>query len=120
MAENPFASVSTINNEYDITFNFVRFIKFLKEHNIIATAIAAILSDRINEVTNAFVNNMIIPIINRDADGDGIKDIQKLEDKIITYKGIRLEVGRFFLSIIKFVIVTYIIFILAKIVKKIT
>lgn len=109
---------STINDQFDVSFDFVRFIKFLKDHNIIATAIAAVLSDRINEVTNAFVNNLIMPVINRDADNDGTKDIQKLEDKVVSFKGVKLEIGRFFLAIFKFIVVTYLIFIISRALKK--
>ena len=111
-------STLTINDEFDIAFDFVRFIKFLKENNIISTAIAAVLSDRINEMTNSFINNLIMPILNRDGDNDGEKDIQKLEDKIIYVKGIKFEIGRFVLAVIKFILITYVIFILTRIIKK--
>lgn len=107
------------SEEYDISFNFVRFLKFLEEHNIIATAIAAVLSDRINEITNSFVNYLVMPIINRDADNDGKRDIKNLEDRVFAFKGVRIQIGKFLLSIIKFIIITYIIFIISSSFKKI-
>lgn len=119
MSEGVLSKVSTINDEFDITFDFVRFIKFLKENNIISTAIAAVLSDRINEVTNSLVNNLIMPIINRDGDNDGEKDIKKLEEKVITISGVRFQIGRFIMALIKFILVTYIIFIVTRVVNKI-
>jgi large conductance mechanosensitive channel len=106
------------NDNFDIQFNFVRFIKFLQDNNIVAVAIASVLSDRINEVTSSIVSHLIMPIINRDGDKDGTKDIKKLEDKIIKIGGIKFEIGKFIVSVVKFIIVTYIIFILASALSK--
>jgi len=112
-------SVSKSRDEYDIPFNFVHFMKFLKDNNILATAIAAILSDRINEITTTFVDYMIMPIINRDGDKDGEKDIKKLEDATFSVYGMEFHVGKVIMALIKFVIITYIIFLIAKSIKKI-
>jgi large-conductance mechanosensitive channel len=105
------------NLEVELDFNFVRFIKFLKQNNVFSVAIAAILSERINEITNSFTNNIVLPIINRDGDGDGKKDISKIEDHQIKCLGITFETGKFLLALIKFIIVTYIIFIVSSIFK---
>ena len=112
-------NTSDSGDKYDISFNFVRFIKFLKEHNILATAIAAVLSDRINELTNTFVDYLVMPIINRDGDGDGTRDIKKLEDIEFMLLGVKFRIGKVFMSIVKFIIITYIVFIIAKTVKKV-
>lgn len=106
------------SDSYDIDFNFVRFIKFLRDNNIIAVAIASVLSDRINEVTNSFTSNIVMPIINRDGDNDGKKDITKLETKSIKFYGMNFAVGKFVVALFKFLIVTYIIFLLSNILKK--
>lgn len=105
-------------DEYDVAFDFVQFIKFLKDYNILSTAIAAILSDRINEVTNVFVDGLIMPFINIDRDNDGEKDIKKLEEKEIKLYGVTLQIGRVTLAIIKFIIITIVIFIIANIIKR--
>jgi len=101
-----------------ISFNFARFIKFLEENNIIAVAIAAVLSERISEVTNSFVKDIIMPILNRDGDNDGERDIKKLEDAKIKIKGIEFGIGKFIYTIVKFFIIMYIIFIIMNIIKK--
>lgn len=106
-------------DEYDISFNFVRFIEFLKDHNIVATAIAAVLSDRINEITNTFVDYLVMPIINIDSDYNGEKDIKKIEDSEIVIFGIKFKIGIVLMAIVKFIIITYIVFIIAKSLKKI-
>lgn len=103
---------------YDIKFNFVRFLTFLHDNNIISVAIASILSDRINEITNSFIDHLIMPIINRDADQDGEKDISVIENINVKLLGMNFKPGKFFLAIIKFTIVTYFIFLLSSILKK--
>lgn len=110
----------TSDDSDDIKFNFIRFIKFLKDNNILAVAIAAVLSERINDVTESFVNNLLMPIINRDGDGDGERDIKKLENKSIKFKGIDMKIGKFIISMIKFIFVTYIIFLVSSSFKKIS
>lgn len=103
--------------KFDINFDLIR---FLNKHNIIATSIAAIISHRINEVTSSFVDYLIIPVINRDADKDGTRDIKKLEDTTLHIAGIKFEIGKVVLSIVKFIIVTFSVFLISKLVKLIT
>jgi len=109
--------MSLNKDKYDVAFDFVRFISFLKENNIITTAIAAILSDRINEVTNIFVNSVVMPFINIDLDNDGKEDIKKLEDVSVNVFSAKLEIGKLIYAIIKFVIIMYVVFIISKLLK---
>ena len=51
------------------TFNFIRFAEFLKHNNVASTAIAAVLSERISDIMNVFMDNIIMPIINVDCVG---------------------------------------------------
>lgn len=95
----------------DIDFNFVRFIKFLQNNNIITVVIAAILSDRINEVTNVFFDDIILPIINKDWDGDGESDVKKFEDYRITIFNAKLSIGKLIITIFKFFVVALLLFI---------
>lgn len=104
-------------DKYDVKFNFVRFIKFLKHNNIAATAIAAVLSDRVNEITNEFFDGFILPIINRDADHDGVRDVKKFEEKEFVIFGATFKLGKFILSLVKFVIITYLIYLISIIAK---
>ena len=108
-----------IKDPYDVSFNFVRFIGWLKDNNVFTTAVAAVLSDRINEVTNVFVNSIIMPIMDKDSNNDGVRDIKKWEDKTITFCGIEFKVGNFALAVFKFLLVTYIIYIIYVMYKKI-
>ena len=101
-------------------FNSVHFINFLKNNNILATTIAILLSGTINDITTTFVEHLVMPVINRDGDGDGVRDIKKLEDVEFTVYNTTFKVGKVVLAFFKFIIITYIIFIIAKSVKKVT
>ena len=103
------------------TFNAKNFITFLKDHNILATSIAAVLSGGINEVTTTFVEHLIIPVINRGGDvNESSNNKKKLEDVEFTIFDTKVKAGRVMLAFFKFVIITYIIFILAKIIKRLS
>jgi len=105
----------TSGTNLGLGFNFMRFINFLDKNNIAATATAAVLSFRINDFTNVFFDELILPIINRDGDHNGEKDIKKFEQYVITIYGVKFKIGLIMLSIFKFIIVSYIIFIIFRI-----
>ena len=107
-------SVSNGSPESSISFSFLHFMKFLKDNNVFAIAVAAVLSERISDLINASIESLIMPIINRDADEDGVKDIQRLEEHTVIIGGMTFTVGKLLTSFIKFVIVTYIVFIVSK------
>lgn len=110
-----------VSDTIESTFNVGHFINFLKDHNILATTIAAVLSGGINEVTTTFVEHLIIPVINRDGNTtESSNNKKKLEDVDITVFDTKVKIGRVILAFFKFIIITYIIFILAKIIKNVS
>jgi large-conductance mechanosensitive channel len=98
------------------TFNFIQFAKFLNNNNVVSTAIAAVLSERISDIMSVFVDNIIMPIINIDCNNDGVKDIKNLEDYEINVLNINFKIGKLIISLIKFFIVMYIIYIISNII----
>ena len=98
-------------------FEFNLFIDFLKENHIIATVIATIISTYITNLSVSFTNDILLPIINRDGDGDGEKDIDKYENYILKIYNINFRVGSFCVEIFKFMIITYLMFIISKLFK---
>lgn len=106
------------NTDYDINFNFIRFIKFLKKYDIISVAIASILSSNLNELVNSLLNNIILPIVNKDSDNDGMRDIGKIENYTFEIYGIKFTIGKFLVTIIKFIFISYIIYIISEVVDK--
>lgn len=107
-------SIASIDNQNFDAFGFITFLHFLSKGGVITTAIAAIISDRCNKFLEAIVQNLIVPILNRDSDKDGKKDIADIENKVIDIGGIKLKVGKVMVEFLKFVIVTYIIYTIAR------
>lgn len=111
---------------YDITGNdesqnnmyaFVQFVDFLKENNVISIAIASVISERVSNLVNSFVDGFVLPILEQDNDGDGKADISALEEKHIHIGNVKLKVGKFAVALIKFIIITYVIFIISRLLK---
>jgi len=98
--------------------DFELFIKFLAENHIIATVIATIISTYITNLSLSFTNDILLPIINRDGDGDGKSDISKYENYVFKIFDINFRVGNFCLELFKFFIITYLMFFLSKTFKK--
>lgn len=90
------------------------FILFLKNNNVTATIIATVMSSYVNELTTSFADNIILPIVYRDADGDGKADIKKLKDYNIVFSGINFRVGNFLTCLIKVFTVIVVLFLLNK------
>lgn len=105
-----------MTNNFDLT----SFINFLDKSNIFPTVAAAIISERINDFANVFVNDIIMQIIYRDANSDGVHDIAQIETKVIKIHGVEFRIGKLVVSLVKFILVTYVIFIVSRILQKIT
>ena len=54
---------------------------FIKDNQIIATAIATIFSRLIADVSYSFIDNILLPIINIDLDNDGKAEINSFKNK---------------------------------------
>jgi len=109
---------SSSDEEFLSIFNFVSFVHFLKKNSVVSLALAAVISNQLNKLTESFVDDIIMPIINIDSDNDGEKDIKKLQDKEFHILNIKFKTGNFLFLIIKFCIIAYIIFLLSSIFTK--
>lgn len=101
-----------------IYFNYFRFIKFLRDNNIMATTISAVLSYALRDFINDIVENTVVAVIDKDSDNDGVKDFHKMENKKINIFGIKFGTGKIFISFIKFMVVLYITFIIMQLINK--
>lgn len=86
------------------------FYRFLKKNDIISLSVAAVFSGHINDLINSIVNNIFIPIINRDSDKDGKKDIQKIETITVNLFGCNITIGKLIVDLLKFILVTIVIY----------
>lgn len=115
-----------MNNPIDIKvdedssmYTVMQFVNFLKENNVISIAIASVISERVSDLVDAFISGFVLPILEQDNDGDGKADISSLEEREIHIGKIKLKAGKFLVALIKFIIITYVIFIISRMLKNI-
>lgn len=99
--------------------NIVNFMSFLIENNVVQVAVATVISERVVELINTIIDGVIMPILNRDMDGDGVSDFKSFEEKEIHFFGMTFKVGKVITSIIKFIIVMYVMFLLSESMKRV-
>lgn len=90
------------------------FIKFIKENNIVESIISIMLGAKTQELVESIIENLIFPFLKRDADNDGEADIKKLEKLNIKFSGIKIEIGKFLITLIKYIIILLIIYYVQK------
>ena len=90
------------------------FSQFLTKNNIGTTIVATVISSYITELGVSFSDNIILPIIDQDLDGDGKPDIGKLKNLVITVGKCRLKLGEFLITFTKVSLMFIIIFIIQK------
>ena len=78
----------------------------------------AVISTFVNQLVMSFINDIILPIIDRDGNDDKKPDIDKISDYIIKTNGITFRVGAFIVALIRFIILLFIIFTLSIVLIK--
>ncbi len=78
----------------------------------------AVMAAFINQLVFSFINDIIIPIIDRDGDNDNEPDINKLSNYKLKVNGITFKTGAFLLALIRFILVLFFIFIVCLIILK--
>tara|TARA_A100001015_G_C14815874_1_gene642682 strand:+ start:406 stop:705 length:300 start_codon:yes stop_codon:yes gene_type:complete len=81
------------------------FLSFLKNNNILSTIIATVMSTYITQLTTSFADDIVMPIIYRDGDGDGKADIKSLENTVMKVNGIKIKIGKFLVVLLKVTII---------------
>lgn len=94
------------------------FYSFIIENNIIESITANLLSFKTHELIDSFLENIILPFINRDADGDGEADINNIKNLNIKFFKIDLKLGNFILTLIKYFIIIYLVYLFQIVFKK--
>lgn len=94
--------------------DFYGLLQFLSSHNIITIAVAALISQRVNKFADIFVDNLVVPIMDRDVDNDGERDIAHIENKVFVIAGAKFKVGKVYVAVLKLILVTYCIFIISR------
>lgn len=79
------------------------------KNDLLTAIMVSLISSRINDFSEIFTENIILPLVNFDIDDDGTKDGRKLIDYQINLNGIKINLGRMIISIIQFFVVLKII-----------
>mgnify|MGYP005999286391 CR=1 FL=1 len=109
--------MTVINNDtkllkYEL-FNFINFNKFLEENKAFATASSIVIATQITVIATSFIDNIILPIFNRDVDKDGKPDIKEFENIKLNIYGVKIKPGKLIIDILKFILIIYIVFTLS-------
>lgn len=108
------------------SYNFQEFLSFLDKNQITAIIIGYIISIRIYDIINIFFDEIINPIIyidfntkNPNTDNSHVRKLEKYE---FGFLNVKMKIGKIIVSILKFIFVTYVLFliigVLSKILKK--
>lgn len=80
---------------------------FLKQRDILYTLCAASISSQIVLIADVLTSSFIVPVMNKNAQ-------QRIENFSIDMKGIKIELGKLIIAIIRLMIVLLTLFILFK------
>tara|TARA_B110000208_G_C11757224_1_gene425601 strand:+ start:1360 stop:1662 length:303 start_codon:yes stop_codon:yes gene_type:complete len=88
---------------------------FLKKNNLVQTLISYVIATKVGEVFNSLIDDIIMPIINRDGDNDGIADSDKFKNLKLKILSIDFKIGNFIFIFLKFIFLIFITYKLANI-----
>lgn len=94
------------------------FLSFLSEYNIIGITIATLLVERINKLLNEFISDILVPFFVTDINNDGVEDINEVDDISFTLNGKKIPIGKFVLSVVKFMLMIFLVFFISKMIKR--
>ena len=92
-----------------------KFFKYINDNKIYNTILSTVIGTYVTNLVICFCNDIITPVLNRDINNDGIKDIYKYENYIIRIFNINFRLGHFITEFFNFIIIMYIIFYINKI-----
>jgi large-conductance mechanosensitive channel len=93
-------------------------IEFIGKNTLYLGITIALLASFVNQLVFSFINDIIMPIIDRDGNNDNQPDINKIADFKIKTAGITFKVGAFILALIRFILLLFIIFFLCVVLVK--
>ncbi len=85
-----------------------KFTEIIMKNSVLFGISIALLSTFVNELVLSFINDIILPIIDRDGDNNGEPDINRIKYLTIKTNGITFRVGSFIVSLIRFIILIFI------------
>jgi large-conductance mechanosensitive channel len=96
------------------------FTKLIMSNSVLFGISIAVLSTFVNELVFSLINDIILPIIDRDGNNDNDPDINKIKNITVKTNGITFKIGAFIVSLIRFIILLLILFIISLVILKTT
>ena len=94
------------------------FSDLFRDSEVQKTIISIIIARESNFLTNSLLNDIILPLINRDGNNDGVDDIAVLKKYKLNLFGAELRIGRFLITIIKHIIIISVVYLVYKFTSK--
>jgi large-conductance mechanosensitive channel len=95
------------------------FTELIMKNSVLFGITIAVMSTFVNQLVLSFINDIIMPIIDRDGNNDNQPDINRIANYTITTNGITFKIGAFIVALIRFVLLLFMIFILSIVLIKI-
>lgn len=92
---------------------FAEFKEFINRGNALDLAIGVIIGAAFQSIVNSLVNDIISPII-------GLFVRQNFNDLEVSFLGITVKYGSFITAVINFVIMAFVIFVMVKVLNRLT
>ena len=94
------------------------FTSIIMKNTVMLGITIAVLSTFINQLVLSFINDIIMPIIDRDGNNDNTPDINKIADYKVKIGGITFRFGAFILALVRFVLLLFMLFIVSLVIIK--
>ncbi len=82
---------------------------FIMKNSVMFGITIAVLSSFVNQLVFSFINDIIMPVIDRDGNNDNQPDINKIADYTVKTNGITFKIGAFIVALIRFILLVFII-----------
>jgi large-conductance mechanosensitive channel len=94
------------------------FTDIIMKNSVMLGITIAVLATFVNQLVLSFINDIIMPIIDRDGNDDNKPDINKIAEYKVKAGGITFRVGAFILALIRFVLLLFMLFIVSLVIIK--
>lgn len=90
----------------------------LSKNEILTSVLITIIAGHITKISDSLTENIILPIIDFDIDGDGSPDGRRLINYEMEIMGTTFKLGKFVTSLVEFILVLYLVNLLSDFVDK--
>ena len=94
------------------------FTDIIMKNSVMLGITIAVLATFVNQLVLSFINDIIMPIIDRDGNNDNTPDINRIAEYKIKAGGITFRVGAFILALIRFILLLFMLFIVSLVIIK--